>query len=193
MGVQSLLKSCLQILSMCRCNLVWVSCLELSAVEYTQKVQTAKQQGQLQAVICSSAQQLAKGGCQKGNSFSHLPPLCQSLGEAADSSVRYGQTSSQSFTFPFSPFCLPMAKMCWSQAQNFAFRTWRVQLLVAATSHVRYQKNPLLNVIFCLQCISFLFLLFQAFFSFLIYFWFWQCLLKITLKFSFVFYHSSMI
>lgn len=148
MGVQSLLKSCLQILSMCHCKLVWFSCLELSAVEYTQKVQTAKQQGQLQAVICSSAQQLAKGGCQKGNSFSHLPPLCQSLGEAADSSVRYGQTSSQSFTFPFSPFCLPMAKMCWSQAQNFAFRTWRVQLLVAATSHVRYQKNPLLNAIF---------------------------------------------
>lgn len=103
MGVQSLLKSCLQILSMCHCNLVWVSCLELSVVEYTQKVQTAKQQGQLQAVICSSAPQLAKDRCQKGNSFSHLPHLCQSLGEAADSSVRYGQTSSQSFTFPFLP------------------------------------------------------------------------------------------
>lgn len=115
-------------------------------------MQRAKQQGQLQAVICSLAQQLAKGGCRKGNSFSHLPHLCQSLGEAADSSVSYGQASFHpraSFPLP-PPFCLPMAKMCWSQSQNFAFRTRRVQLLVAATAHVRYQKNPLLNIFVCL-------------------------------------------
>lgn len=104
MGVQSLLKSCLQILSMCHCKLVWFCCLELSAAEYTQRVQTAKQQGQLQAVICSSAQQLAKGRCQKGNSFSHLPHLCQSLGEATDSSVSYGQTSLHPrASFPIPP------------------------------------------------------------------------------------------
>lgn len=166
MEVQSLLKSCLQILSICHSKLNWFSCPELSAVENTQRVQRAKQQGQLQAVICSLVQQLAKGGCQKGNSFSHLSRLCQSLGQAADSSVSSGQISFHPrASLPLlPPFCLPMAKMCWSQAQNFAFRTWRVQLLVAATTHVRYQKSSLLNGIFvyraflsCFYCPKFLF------------------------------------
>lgn len=82
-----------------------------------------------------------------------LFPLASSMPEPGRGSWLFCQlwadfTSSQSFISYSSPFCLPMAKMSWSQAQNFAFRTWRVQLLVAVTAHVRYQKNSLLNVFF---------------------------------------------
>lgn len=134
-------------------------------------MQTAKQQSQLQAVICSLAQQLAKGGYQKGNSFSHLPHLCQSLGEAADSSVSYGQTSFHPRAlFPLSPpFCLPMAKNLLVTGPELCLQDMKSSAAGVCNSTCQVPKEPS-SKNFCLfvylQCISFIFLLFQAFFSF---------------------------
>lgn len=148
---------------MCHCKLVWFSSSELSAVEHTQRVQTAKQQGQLQAVICSLAQQLAKGGCQREQLF----PLASSMPEPGGGSWLFcqlwaGFTSSQIFISPSSPFlssygknglvtgpelCLEAMK---SSATGGCNRTWQVP---------KEPSSKCLGSFF--QCISFLFLLFQ--------------------------------
>lgn len=119
-GFKSIVKSFLQILWVCHCKLFWFSCLEHDAV-HTKGADIQAAEPASGKVLCCLAHQINKGGEQKGHDFQRLPYPCQGLGEPAETFVGYCENflpprASYSFLF-----YLPVAKMCWSQAQDFVF------------------------------------------------------------------------
>lgn len=171
MGVQSLLKSCLQILSECHCKLVWFSCLEFSAAEYTQRVQTAKKAGPASGSHLLLRTAACQGWVPKGQ---QLFPLASSMPEPGRGSWLSCQLwadfiSSQSFISPSSPFLSSYGKNVLVTGPDLCLQDMRSSAAGGCNSTCQVPKEPSSKCFFCccLQCSSFLFLLFQAIFFFL--------------------------